>query len=149
MAVFSISRDTGLRRREERATGAAGTKACWEHLLMKDGHFGLSSGGCYSTPHKAPRGIHRHPWWQESLRCPRKEQMYGARWLPDKGTQAAVPRLEMANGVMCCLPGAAGQAARGASATLSPTTCCPRLLIHAGGPACQKEPEMALVQQKA
>lgn len=46
--------------------------------------------------------------------------MCGAWWLPDKGLQAAVPGLDMASGVMCCLPGAAGQAAMGASATLSP-----------------------------
>ena len=142
--MFRISHDTGLGRREEGATGAAGTEARWAQLLTKGGHFGLSSGG---RPHRAP-GELTGTRWEESLHCPRKEQMCGVRWLPDKGTQAAVPRLDMASGVMCCLPGAAGQAARGASASLSPTTCCPRLLIHAGGPACQKEPEMERLRKE-
>lgn len=113
--------------------GATDTKPWKVYLLTKAG-YGLSAGECYSIPHETPRGIHRCLWWEESFHHPQEEQMCGAWWLPTEGREAAVHRLDMANCVMCCLPGAGSQAVIEEPLQPPPhNACCPRLLTHPGG----------------
>lgn len=90
--------------------------------------------------------MHRCPWWESSFPYSPEGAAVAS---PHRGPEAAVPRLDTANCVMCCVLGPAAKPSWGASAPHPSTACCPAADSPARHGCARRIPNGSLVKHTA